>query len=191
MLIVSDRVQFLFVSRGKPHMKMKFFMSKLIVISLILSVPINSIYAMPGMHGSGDKGHTEAPRVSKSMGDKINTKGAELEITYSADGKAAIFVSTREGSIQSPGSPYNFDIWISKNVDGEWQTPIHLGPDVDSTVGPSINTSAWELEPSFSDDGNVIYFTRYEPGNLLSGDLYVVQKIDGVWQTAKNWFDVP
>ena len=172
-------------------MKTKFFILKLITISLILNFPINAANAMPGMHGSEGKSHTEAPRVSKSMGDKINTTGAELEITYSADGKTAIFVSTREGSIESPGSPYNFDIWISNNIDGEWQTPIHLGPDIDPTLGPNINTSAWELEPSFSDDGNVIYFTRYEPGNLLSGDLYVVQKIDGIWQTAKNWNDVP
>lgn len=80
---------------------------------------------------------------------------------------------------------------MSRLVDGEWQEPVHLGPGIDPKVGPNINTSAWELEPSFSDDGNVIYFTRYESGNMLSGDLYVVQKVDGVWQEAKNWNDVP
>jgi hypothetical protein len=46
-------------------------------------------------------------------------------------------------------------------------------------------------EASFSEDGNVIYCTRYEPGNLSTGDLYVVQKVDGVWQPARNWNDVP
>ena len=164
---------------------------KLSFASLVLMLAYDVSYAMPGMHGSGSGGATEGPRVSRSMGEPINSPGAELEITYSADGKTAIFVSTREGSIESPGNPYSFDIWMSHNVDGVWQTPIHLGPDIDPTVGPNINTSAWELEPSFSDDGNVIYFTRYEPGNLLSGDLYVVQKIDGVWQSARNWNDVP
>jgi dipeptidyl aminopeptidase/acylaminoacyl peptidase len=172
-------------------MKDKLLIPKLCSVSLAFMLAYDVSYAMPGMHGSGSGGATEAPRVSKSMGEPINSPGAELEITYSADGKTAIFVSTREGSIESPGNPYNFDIWISHNVDGAWQTPIHLGPDIDPTVGPNINTSAWELEPSFSDDGNVIYFTRYEPGNLLSGDLYVVQKIDGVWQSARNWNDVP
>ncbi|HMS85005.1 MAG TPA: hypothetical protein PKD12_15270 [Nitrospira sp.] len=58
-------------------------------------------------------------------------------------------------------------------------------------MGPNINTSPWELEPSRSDDGNVIYFTRYQPGNLSTGDLYVTQKINGVWQPARNWSDVP
>ena len=169
-------------------MKKKLLIPKIFFVSLVFVLACNASYAI----GSGSKGTTEVSQVSKSMGEPINSPGAELEITYSADGKAAIFVSTREGSIESPGNPYNFDIWMSHHyVDGSWQPPIHLGPSIDSTVGPSINTSAWELEPSFSDDGNVIYFTRYEPGNLLSGDLYVVQKIDGVWQSARNWNDVP
>jgi WD40 repeat protein len=168
-------------------MKEKFLIPKFFFVLFVLALAYGVTYAM----GSGGKGATEIPQVSMSMGEPINSPGAELEITYSADGKTAIFVSTREGSIESPGNPYNFDIWMSHNVDGAWQPPIHLGPSIDSAVGPSINTSAWELEPSFSDDGNIIYFTRYEPGNLLSGDLYVVQKIDGVWQSARNWNDVP
>lgn len=160
-------------------------------VSLLAMLACGISHAMPGMHGGGDANAAEPPKASRSMGEPINSPGSEIEITYSADGKTAIFVSTREGSIASPGSPYSFDIWMSHNVDGHWQPPIHLGPGIDPAVGPNINTGAWELEPSFSDDGNVIYFTRYEPGNLLSGDLYVVQKIDGVWQSARNWNDVP
>lgn len=160
-------------------------------ISLILTLAHGVSYAMPGMHGTGNVGTAEVPKASKDMGEPINSPGSEIEITYSADGKTAIFVSTRKGSIESPDNPYNFDIWMSHHVDGAWQPPIHLGPDIDPTVGPNINTSAWELEPSFSDDGNVIYFTRYEPGNLLSGDLYAVQKVNGIWQSARNWNDVP
>lgn len=104
---------------------------------------------MPGMHGSSAGAVTEAPRVTQSMGEPINSPGAELEITYSSDGKTAIFVSTWEGSIESPGNPYNFDIWMSHYENDTWQPPIHLGPGIDPTVGPNINTSAWELEPSF------------------------------------------
>lgn len=147
--------------------------------------------AMSGMdmpHG----GHGKASSaLSNSMGEPINSSESEIEITYSADGNTAIFVSGRQGSIPSPGVPYNFDIWMARKVNDVWQAPIHLGPGIDPTVGPNINTSAWELEPSFSDDGNVIYFTRYEPGNLSTGDLYVTQKINGVWQPARNWNDVP
>jgi hypothetical protein len=62
---------------------------------------------------------------------------------------------------------------------------------IDPTVGPNLNTPAWELEVSFSDDGSLIYFTRYAAGNLSTGDLYVAQRIGGVWQPARNWNDVP
>ena len=172
-------------------MKKHLFIPKLFSISLMSLLTHNISHAMPGMHDSGSGAVTEHPRASNSIGGKINTPGSEMEITYSADGKTAIFVSTRTGSIPSPGGNYSFDIWMSHQADGEWQEPIHLGPGIDPKAGPNINTSAWELEPSFSDDGNVIYFTRYEPGNMLSGDLYVVQKVDGVWQSARNWNDVP
>lgn len=172
-------------------MKAKSLIPKICSVSLALILAQGVSYAMPGMHDSGSGAATERPRVSNSIGGKINSPGSEMEITYSADGKTAIFVSTREGSVQSPGGHYSFDIWMSHLVNGEWQEPVHLGPGIDSKVGPNINTSAWELEPSFSDDGNVIYFTRYEAGNMLSGDLYVVQKVDGVWQEARNWNDVP
>jgi len=172
-------------------MKDKLIFLEISFVALVAILINNVSYAMPGMHGSSAGAVTEAPRVTQSMGEPINSPGAELEITYSSDGKTAIFVSTREGSIESPGNPYNFDIWMSHYENDTWQPPIHLGPGIDPTAGPNINTSAWELEPSFSDDGNVIYFTRYEPGNILSGDLYVVQKVDGIWQSAKNWNDVP
>jgi len=130
-------------------MRSKLITAKLgFALLVFLLVHDDVSYAMPGMHGSGHGSPSELPRVSKSMGEPINSLAAELEITYSADGKTAIFVSIREGSIESPGTPYNFDIWISRYENGAWQNPIHLGPDIDPTVGPNINTSAWELEPS-------------------------------------------
>ena len=91
-------------------MQTRYFIPKLIALSVSLSLSFNHVYSMPGMHGSSDKHHSETFRASQSIGDKINTSGAELEITYSADGKTAIFVSTREGSIESPGSPYHYVI---------------------------------------------------------------------------------
>lgn len=168
------------------------FINVKFALGLIPFLIVTSVsYAMPGMHKSGHSGTSESASKSVSMGEPINSTATEIEITYSADGKTALFVSTREGSIESPGTPYNFDIWMSQYENGAWQKPIHLGSDIDPTLGPNINTSAWELEPSLSDDGNAIYFTRYEAGNMLSADLYVVQKINGVWQKARNWNDVP
>lgn len=160
-------------------MKTKSLNLKHCLAGLALLLAQNSSCAMPGM----DTSTSEKPKLhplAKSMGKPINSSASEFELTYSADGKTVVFVSTRPGVIESKGNPYSFDIWMSHNVNGVWQTPIHLGPGVNPSVGPNINTSAWELEPSLSDDGNALYFTRYEPGNLSTGDLYVTQKIDGV-----------
>ena len=134
-------------------------------------------YAMSGMEMSTGGNEKASSSLQKSVGEPLNSSESEIEMTYSADGNTVIFVSGRQGSIPSPGVPYNFDIWMSHKANGTWQAPIHLGPGIDPTMGPNINTSAWELEPSLSEDGNVIYFTRYEPGNLSTGDLYVTQKI--------------
>ncbi len=161
----------------------------LAVLTFLLAPTLSP--AMSGMDMPTGGQAKATTSLSKSMGEPINSSEAEIEMTYSADGKTVIFVSGRQGSIPSPEVPYNFDIWMSHNVNSTWQAPIHLGPGIDPTVGPNINTAAWELEPSLSDDGNVIYFTRYEPGNLSTGDLYVTQKINGVWQPARNWNDVP
>ena len=161
----------------------------LAVLTLLITPTVT--HAMSGMEMPHSGHATTNSSLSTSMGEPINSSESEIEMTYSADGKTVIFVSGRQGSIPSPEVPYNFGIWMSHYMNGTWQSPIHLGPGIDPTVGPNINTSAWELEPSLSDDGNVIYFTRYEPGNLSTGDLYVTQKINGVWQPARNWNEVP
>ncbi|HQZ59705.1 MAG TPA: hypothetical protein PLQ39_08455, partial [Acinetobacter sp.] len=99
-------------------MKAKPLFLKLCSVSMTFILAHSVSHAMPGMHDSGSGAATEHPRVSKSIGGKINSPGSEMEITYSADGKTAIFVSTREGSIRSPGDTYSFDIWMSHQVDG-------------------------------------------------------------------------
>ena len=148
--------------------------------------------AADAMHGPASSKVTDSNSSSPTqlMGGGLVSSGANMEITYSADGKTALFTSTRRGSVKS-GTPYDFDVWMARNVDGVWQEPIQLGPDINLSVGPNINTADWELEPAISDDGNAIYFTRYKAGNLSTGDLWVVQKVNGVWQAPRNWNDVP
>ena len=62
----------------------------LVVLTLLLA-PAGT-YAMSGMDmHSGHGGGTTA--LSKSMGEPINSSEPEIEMTYSADGKTAIFGS--------------------------------------------------------------------------------------------------
>lgn len=164
-------------------------MARCCAVALMLILGQGAASAMPGMSLAGGGG-AEPPPTSQPLGGGLASPGSNFEITYSADGKTALFTSTRPGSVES-GTPYNFDVWLARNADGVWQAPIPLGAGIDPAVGPDINTPDWELEASFSDDGNLIYFTRYRAGNLSTGDLYVAQKVNGVWQPARNWNEVP
>ncbi len=96
-------------------MKKQFINLKLLSVPLAFVVAQGISYAMPGMHGSGSGAATEHPRVSNSIAGKINSTGSEMEITYSADGKTAIFVSTREGSIQE-------SVGIKANLLRQWDS---------------------------------------------------------------------
>jgi hypothetical protein len=110
----------------------------LATLTLVLAPTIT--FAMSGMDMSSGGHGKSTSSLSQSMGDPINTSDPEMELTYSADGNTVMFVSGRQGSIPSPGVPYSFDIWMAHKVNGKWQAPIHLGPDIDPTVGPNINT---------------------------------------------------
>ena len=74
------------------------------MLIFFLLVPVVT-YAMSGMD-MPHSGHTKtSSSLSKSMGEPINSSESEIEMTYSVDGKTAIFVSGRQGSIPSPGVP--------------------------------------------------------------------------------------
>ncbi len=169
----------------KLHRSWKHLGGTLFALGL-MNVPANAM----GGGSAPNRSEGGAAPLTKMMGGGLSSPGTNMEITYSADGKTALFTSTRPGSVKS-GTRYDFDVWMARNVDGVWQEPVQLGPSIDPHVGPNINTADWELEPALSDDGNVIYFTRYKAGNLATGDLWVVEKVNGVWQAARNWNDVP
>jgi len=108
----------------------------------------------------------------------LNSAGRELEITFSADGKTAVFSSNREGGYGS------IDIYTSQFDGKKWGTPVN--------IGPAINTPARELEASLSDDGQILYFTRKNVSSTPPhGELYISRKVNGEWQLAENWNDVP
>lgn len=88
---------------------------------LLVSSAVNAMSGMDMPHG----GHVNATSsLSQNLGEPINSSEAEIEMTYSAEGKTAIFVSGRNGSVPSPGVPYNFDIWMAHKVNGAWQVRL-------------------------------------------------------------------
>jgi hypothetical protein len=63
----------------------------------------------------------------KLLGEGINTKGAEYNTYISPDESFIIF-----GGWRRPDALGSGDMYISKNIDGIWQTAINLGENINS-----------------------------------------------------------
>jgi hypothetical protein len=85
----------------------------------------------------------------------------EMHIT--ADGNEMYFHSPRAGG------KGQFDIWVTRKVNGEWQLPENVG---------IVNTAENEGWPFTSQDGNELWFLRTYMG---SPAIYRSKKISGAW----------
>lgn len=106
-----------------------------------------------------------------NAGPNINTVRNEYYISFTNDG-TMYFSSNIE-------VPFDFDIYSSKFLNGEFQKAI--------SVGDSINSPYYEADV-FVDPGELyIIFCADRPGGLGSGDLYISFKnADGTWTQSKN-----
>ena len=91
----------------------------------------------------------------------------ELHIT--ADGTELYFHSDR------PGGQGGFDIWVSRNVNGEWQMPENVA------IVNSPETDGW---PFISPDGLELWFTRGNGAPSLWRSL----KVDSEWTAPVQMF---
>lgn len=90
-------------------------------------------------------------------------KGYETgEMHITADGKELYFHSARAGG------KGQLDIWMTRNVDGEWQTPENV------EIANSAEPEGW---PFISQDGKELWFLRMHG----APDIYRSKKADGRW----------
>jgi len=114
--------------------------------------------------------------TAKNMGAPINTDNNEGAQCLSVDGNYIFYTICNNKKFQSSGC----DIYISKRNGDNWSEPIPL----DKT----INTGEWESQPSFSADGNSLYFSAHRTHEGFGGtDLYLTT-IDeqGKWTKPQN-----
>jgi outer membrane protein OmpA-like peptidoglycan-associated protein len=110
----------------------------------------------------------------QSLSKNINTRLNEGTCTISADGRKLIFTSCvgRQGH----GS---CDLYQSFRVGDEWTEPKNLGPNV--------NSSEWESQPSLSADGRTLYFVSDRRGGAGRRDIWMsILNEKGQWTRAKN-----
>jgi outer membrane protein OmpA-like peptidoglycan-associated protein/tetratricopeptide (TPR) repeat protein len=109
-----------------------------------------------------------------SLSKNINTRLTEGTCTISADGRKLIFTSCvgRQGY----GS---CDLFQSVRIGDEWTEPKNLGP--------MVNSSEWESQPSLSADGRTLYFVSDRRGGQGRRDIWVSTLNEtGQWTRAKN-----
>ncbi|MCH2214012.1 MAG: OmpA family protein [Flavobacteriales bacterium] len=112
---------------------------------------------------------------------EINTSYNEGAPAISGDGRVLIYTACElfdeyGGTRQGYGS---CDLFMSELIGNRWSPPVNLGPE--------INTSAWESQPSLTADGKTIYFVRGYPttqGNK-DQDIHIAKRNpDGSWGGA-------
>jgi Tol biopolymer transport system component len=101
-----------------------------------------------------------------NMGTVINTSQSEWYPVLARDGSFMIFVSDRFGGYGSG------DLYISRFVNGEWQAPQNLGPDV--------NSSGFDSAPYLSADGSTLYFTSDGIGGGGNFDIWYCSLTNGI-----------
>jgi tetratricopeptide (TPR) repeat protein len=93
------------------------------------------------------------------LGRNINSNQWENFCSVSPDGNTLYFSSNRDGGFGG------FDIYKSeKGINGEWQNPINLGPN--------INTPFDEICPVISCDGNILYFSSKGYNTIGGFDIF-------------------
>jgi len=94
--------------------------------------------------------------------EAINSTFNEQAPSLSSDGLSLYFGSNRP----RPGGSTDTDLWVSRRScdDCPWETPVNLGPVVNSSVGDN--------GPSLSLDGHLLFFTSARTGVGLN-DIYV------------------
>lgn len=113
-------------------------------------------------------------RKAVNAGYPLNTSQNEGAQTISSDGRYMYFTAC-----DKPEGQGKCDIYYSSFDGNNWSIPLN--------VGPSVNTRAWESQPSISANGRMLFFTSNRPGSLGGMDLwYSVLNEEGKWSSPVN-----
>jgi len=114
-------------------------------------------------------------KKSVSLSDNINTstfnEGAQC---ISPDGMYLFFTGCNR-----PDGNGRCDIYVCKREGKDWSKPFNLGPPV--------NTSAWETQPSLTANGRTLYFVSSRAGGMGGEDIWKTELLDGgKWSEPVN-----
>lgn len=121
-----------------------------------------------------------------NVGAGINTANYEYFPAITADGNTFMFTRNLRES-ENPEAAGQEDFYISKKVNGVWQTALPV---------ISVNTLGNEGAPSLSADGEIMFFAScmemtgdygsQDRKGYGSCDIFYAQKISGKWTKPRN-----
>ena len=97
----------------------------------------------------------------------INTRENEGSATISANGKLIIF-----SACNRPDGLGDCDLYSSEYTNGAWTKP--------SNMGATMNSKAWDSQPSLAPDGQTLYFASSRPESIGGTDI---------WRSTRNLRD--
>lgn len=105
---------------------------------------------------------------------ELNTQANEGAHCLSADGKTLIFtICDRKDSYGS------CDLYFSRFKNGQWTPAV--------SMGPRINSAAWDGQPSLSADGQTLYFVSTRLGSVGGKDIWLSRKEENnLWSIPEN-----
>ncbi|MFH1010617.1 MAG: hypothetical protein V1784_05220 [bacterium] len=106
------------------------------------------------------------PGPGRNLGPPVNSIYADGEHAIHPDGMTLYFASERPGGIG------NVDMWVSIWEDSVWSEPIVL-PE-------PINSSAGDLQPAFSSDGDTMYFVS-DRNPSVGAAIYRSHRVGNAW----------
>lgn len=111
-----------------------------------------------------------------NIGVEINSEYPDYVPLITANEEYIYFTSRRPSPQHmslDPSNQYYEDIYYAKNTYGNWRKALPLD---------DINTEKHDACVGISPNGNTLYLYKSNV-NLIGGDLYQSQKIDGKWST--------
>ncbi|KAA5548560.1 OmpA family protein [Adhaeribacter rhizoryzae] len=150
-----------------PDQKQLIFSSKRIRRKDIQSTPNEDLFYTANQDGYWDE--------AKSFGKPVNSIYNEGSACLTKDGQTLYFTRC-----DCPNCHGNCDIFVaSKLKDGSWGNIRNLGA--------TVNSSAWDSQPSLSRNEDTLYFASDRLGGFGLSDIYFTYKLkNGRWAPAQN-----
>ena len=108
----------------------------------------------------------------KNLGKTVNSPSWDSQPSLSADGKTLYFSSNR------PGGRGKRDIWVTREIDGQWSKP--------SNLGSKVNTPQDETTPYIHVNGESLFFSSEGHVGLGGFDIYVTEREETGWSHPEN-----